>query len=255
VQGIISNILNAADADLKQNEVRLERTRSRLIANDKEFIMQSLYRFSIFTFGGMQATSFKRTDSILTSNLSNSFIKEDFRGGNWGLGINFQIAQLKIGLTYAYRMTNNFDLLDKTDYKLVKTYTSGNQTLTQEKQVTAYSGTYSKIEVNELNADIMYNINLSKEENVYALLDAYLRSTAFSRNKELLPNNYTIGLGSYFFGKASKFMGGMYVELPDVGNAFEKQKAPADQNIRPGLKRLTFGIIGKFSLNSLISWQ
>ena len=255
----IANIIDALQNEIisvvKNNNIEVDNLTDQLIINRDEFIKKSFWRLSIFTFGGINASSFKRVEDINTTSLSKSFIKEEYRGGNWGFGINYQIRQWKFGATYSYKKTNNFNLLDKTDYKLTTTTAAGNQTLTQEKAISAYSGNYGEVEINELNVDALFTVGLGESSESYAMLNAYLRGNFFSRNKILLPSSFSIGLGSYFFTKKSKFLGGLYVELPDVKDSFEKSKPVADQNIRPALKRLTFGIVAKFSLNSLISWQ
>lgn len=255
IANIIDELQNEIKAIVKSYNTAVDNLMLQLNKNRDEFIQKSLWRLSIFTIGGIDASSFKRVEDINTTSLSKSFIKEEYRGGNWGIGINYQIRQWKFGATYSYRKTNNFNLLDKTDYKLTTTTTVGNQTLTQEKAISAYSGNYGEVEINELNLDALFTVGLGESSESYAMLNAYLRGNFFSRDKILLPSSFNIGLGSYFFTKKSKFLGGLYVELPDVKDSFEKSKPVADQNIRPALKRLSFGIIVKFSLNSLISWQ
>lgn len=255
IANIIDELLNEIKLIVKSNDIELGNLTQQLILNRDEFVKKSFWRLSIFTFGGIDASSFKRVEDINTTSLSKSFIKEEYRGGNLGIGINYQIKQWKFGAIYSYKKTNNFNLLDKTDYKLTTTTTTGNQTLTQEKAISAYSGNYGEVEINELNLDALFTVGLGEKSESYAMLNAYLRGNFFSRDKILLPTSYNIGLGSYFFTKKSKFLGGLYVELPDVKDSFEKSKPVADQNIRPALKRLTFGIIAKVSLNSLISWQ
>ncbi|MDJ1503530.1 hypothetical protein [Xanthocytophaga agilis] len=252
---IIQNLLEEIKIIEKKNDKEKEELRNNLIRERDKYISKHFWRLSIFTFGGIDASSFKRVEELDTSNLSNSFIKEEYRGGQWGIGINHQINRWKFGLTYSYKETNNFNLLDKIDYKLTKATTSGNQNLIEEKLITAYSGEYSKVAINELNIDIIYNLSLGKESNTYTFLNGYLRGNFFSRKEDLLPNSYNLGLGSYFFTTKSKFLGGLYVELPDVENSFEKRKPIDKQNIRTATKRLTFGIVAKFALSSLISSQ
>ncbi|MEJ7767552.1 MAG: hypothetical protein WKF89_07055 [Chitinophagaceae bacterium] len=255
VAAIIPKLTAEVEAINKQNTEGLDHVRTLLVQSREDNIQKKLWRLSIFALGGIDASSFRRIESINTNNFARSFIREDYRGGHLGAGLNFQYNRWKIGATYLYHRTNNFNLLDRTDYKLTSVVTSGNQTLTQERAITAYSGLYGEVDINEFNSDIIYSLHLGGSSNSYALLNAYIRGNFFSRNKELLPNTYNIGFGSYLFTKKSKFLGGLYIELPDVDNYYEKSKPAADQNLRAGLKRLTFGIVGKFSLNSFISQQ
>ncbi|WEK34521.1 MAG: hypothetical protein P0Y53_18700 [Candidatus Pseudobacter hemicellulosilyticus] len=255
VANIIADVIAGIKAMVKEFDIEQNKLRKELEAHYKGFVESNQTNLSVFTFGGIDASSFKRVDSIHTTDLPASFSKEEFRGGIWGIGLNYQTNRLKIGFTYAYRKTNNFSLLDKTDYTLTSMYTSGGQELKQSKEITAYTGKYGKVEVNELNLDVLYTIGLGKGADTYAMLNAYLRSNMFSRDEELLPGSFNIGVASYFFTRKSKFLGGLYVELPDVDDSYEKSKPDDKQNIRPAIRRLTFGIVGKFSINSLISWQ
>lgn len=255
VANIINSLLEEIKIILKLQQQEIDKITTSLVSYRDGYIRYRLWKFSIFSFGGIDGSSFKRVDTINTISPSASFIKEEFRGGSFGIGLNYQINRFKFGVTYAYKMTNNFVLLDKTDYKLTTTTTSGVQTLSEEKSISAYSGTYGEVEINEVNVDVLYTINLGKTSETYALVNPYIRSTIFTRGKTILPNTYNLGIGTYFFTTKSKFLGGLYLELPDLNNTVEKTKPVTDQNIRPGLKRLTFGIVGKFSLNSLISWQ
>ena len=255
VTNIISDVIEGIKAISKEHSAEQDKIRAELIKHYQGYAESNQTQFSIFTFGGIEGSSFKRVDTIHTTNLPKSFIKEEFRGGNWGVGMNYQINRFKLGLTYSYRRTNNFALLDKTEYTLTNTYTSGGTEMKNTKQVTAYSGKFGSVEVNELNFDILYTLGLGKNSDTYAMLNGYLRSNMFSRDEELLPESFSIGVASYFFTRKSKFLGGIYVELPDVDDSYEKSKPKDDQVIRPAIRRLTFGIVGKFSINSLISWQ
>jgi hypothetical protein len=187
--------------------------------------------------------------------LSKSFTDIDERGGHFGIGVNFQRGILKFGLTYDYFSTNNFKMLNKGEYTFRNTVTSGGQSLIQEKKITAYSGKYGEVEVNRLSFDLTAAFKLDKEANNHLLVNPYFRGNFFSRDTSLLLNTMNIGAGFYLFKKTGKFLGGFYFELPDVENNIEKKKKEEDQNIRPALKRLTFGITGRISLNSFLSRQ
>ncbi len=216
---------------------------------------EDLWKLTLFGLQGIDASSFKRIDTINHANFSKSFISESFRGNRTGIGINYQRNRWRFGLSYAYRITNNLGDLKKKDYKVTSTTVSGSQTLTQETTYSAYSGSYAEVELMELNLDAIYTVFLGEESNTYALVNPYYRGNLYSRNQAVLPSNYSAGLGFYFFNKKAKFLGGFYMEVPDLDNAIAKSVPVADQNIRPALQKLTFGIVGKFSLSSLMGDQ
>ena len=87
------------------------------------------------------------------------------------------------------------------------------------------------------------------------LLNPYLHSKIGSSNKDLIPNTTDIGIGLYVFNSKSKILGGFYIELPDISNNIEKNKTITDQNIRPALQKLSFGIVTRFNLQSFMKFQ
>ncbi|MEO8769964.1 MAG: hypothetical protein ABI402_07760 [Ferruginibacter sp.] len=147
---------------------------------------------------------------------------------------------------------DNFINLKSKEYTIRTTDISSNQSLVSEKKITGYGGKYSKVETNQLNIDIVADYRLSDSSRI--LVNPYLRSSLFSRDTAFLKNYTNVGLGLYFVGKKSKFLGGLYLELPDINNNIEKAKPASEIDIRPPLKKLTFGIVTKFSISSLLSW-
>lgn len=220
---------------------------------EKNQSSKCFYQFMFFISGGINATEFKRFSGVDTVNLANSFADQSFRGGRFGVGLNAALWRFTLGATYDYVETNNFALLTSKEYNLKTTNTVGSQTLTQEKKITAYSGDYAKIRINQFNLDLLYNQRLDKKAKNHLLLNAYLRVQTMSDNTKLYPNTMNCGIGAYFFQQTGKFLGGLYVELPDVNNNIEKNKPEADQNLRAPMERLTFGIVGKFTLSSLLN--
>lgn len=213
------------------------------------------YRLTAYLFGGITALDFKRFDKIDSLNLENSFADEYFRGGHFGIGINFEYWRFRFGLTYAYTKTSNFSALTATEYTLQSSTVINNQTLQTKDVVTAYGGgRYGEVEKNDLNIDIIYNCRLDKNGKNHILINPYLRASMFSRDTSLLINKANLGIGGYFFKESGKFLGGLYIELPDINNNIEKKKPADKQNLRPPLKRLNFGIVTKFSLKALFGW-
>ncbi|MBK9719495.1 MAG: hypothetical protein IPO85_18660 [Saprospiraceae bacterium] len=147
---------------------------------------------------------------------------------------------------------DNFSNLSSKEYTLRTTDTSRNQSLISEKKITAYSGKYSKVESNQLNLDLLKEFKLGDTSRL--ITNLYYRGSLFSRDTVYLRNISNIGLGIYFLGKKSKFLGGLYVELPDINNNIEKSMPESERNIRPPLKKLTFGIVTKFSISSILGF-
>lgn len=216
------------------------------------YTKSSYQRFTIFGFGGITAINFKHFIGIDSANLSKSFDNIDDRGGNFGLGINYQWRNLWFGLTYSYVSTNNFSVLKKKDYTLRTTSTVNSQALIEETKITGYSGKYGTLELNNLNFDLVIRLRLDKSFKSTLLINPYIRASIFSRDTNLLPGTTNVGSGFYFL--KGKFLGGLYVELPDIDNNLEKAKPTDEQNLRPASKRLTFGIVTKISLASLFGW-
>jgi len=210
------------------------------------------WQILLFSYGGIQGSEFKRFETFNLENLSKSFIDESFRGGRVGAGVNAQWRFIHFGLKYGYYKTNNFALLTKKEFSLKNTVSSNGQTLSEDKKVTAYTGTYGEVEVNELNVDLIFNLPLDKKANNHILINPYVRSQLMSRNSAVLPNSTNLGLGFYFFKNTGKFLGGFYTELPDIDNNYEMAKAEADRNLRAPLERLTFGIVAKFAINTML---
>lgn len=239
----------------KEYETSKEKYDSLIELESKRSIENPYWKLLLFGYGGINAMSFKRFDSISITNPAGSFIDEDQRGGHFGIGFNYQRGRFKFGVIYDYFSTNNFNYLTKKEYTLRQTTTAGSQSLIQEKKVTAYAGKFGKVEINRLNIDVAVAFKIDKEANNYLLVNPYLRGNFYSRDTSLIPNTFNIGTGFYLFKKSGKFLGGIYVELPDVDNTIEKKKKPEDQNIRPAMKRLTLGIVAKMSLKSILSKQ
>lgn len=240
------------DEEIEKFRLRLQKKMDQ--AHDA-YVKNNLWKLSLFVFTGLEGSSFKRLGTIDNTNFGKSFIAEDFRGSKTGFGVNYQINRWKFGTTYGYKITNNLANLSKKDYKIVTTTTSASQTLTQETSVSAYVGDYAQVELMELNIDAIFTTDLGPSAQAYALVNPYYRGNLYSRNQKLLPSTYSLGLGLHFFSVKSKFLGGLYVELPDVDNSIEKNKQPDEQNIRSVIGKLTFGVVAKFSINSFISSQ
>ncbi|WP_426584192.1 hypothetical protein [Mucilaginibacter sp. R-33] len=206
-------------------------------------------QFLVYGFGDYSSSQFKQMTKLDSVNYNNSFQNVNQRGDKIGLGVNYQNGPFTFGLTYDYAFANNFDLLSKKTYTFKKVLTSGNQSLTEQKDITAYSGTYGTLHMDEIGFDALYNVKLDPLATNHLLFDPYARWKV-SHDKALMPNTFDVGCGFYFFQQTGKFLGGFYVELPDVNNNYEKMKPDAEQVFRKPLQRLSFGIVGKLSLST-----
>lgn len=224
------------------------------IASEKSFS-----KISFFLYGGISAKSFKHFLGYDTSNVLKSFKNENFRGGFASIGINYQYRNLLFGALAGYKADDNQSLLSEKVYNYEKVTTTGNQTITEKKEIKAFEGDYSKSSYISLNIDFIANLSLDhvtiEQPRNYMLLNPYLHSKFGSSNKDIIPNTTDIGIGLYAFNSKSKILGGFYIELPDVSNKIEKNKAVTDQNIRPALQKLSFGIVTRFNLQSFMKFQ
>ena len=256
--GDVPDVVNAKaaiqatyDSLVTENDRRTKAFEDRLATLRAHLAPVSYWQVMAFGFVDYSATQFKRLNALDSVNYTNSFQGVNVRGDKIGLGINLQWKNVMFGLTYDHASTSNFDILAKKSYTFKRTLTSGTQSLTEEKAITAYSGNYGTLKVNEIAADLIFNFKLDQEAKNHLLLDPYIRIQT-STNTTLLPNTLNLGCGFYFFQQTGKFLGGFYAELPDVNNNYEKMKPTADQQLKGPLQRLTFGLVGKLSLSSFL---
>ena len=220
----------------------------------KEFMKNHFVkRFTAFIFGGIEARNFSWYRGLNPSSLPKSFIDTLYRGEQFGIGLNGQIGNWWLGITYAYVDGDNFSDLSGMEYTLRTTDTSRNQTLISEKKITGYSGNYAKVWNNQLNIDLLKEFKLGDTSRL--ITNLYYRGALFSRDTSYLKNISSMGFGMYFLGKKSKFLGGLYVELPDINNNIEKSKPESERSIRLPYKKLTFGVVTKFSLSSILGFK
>lgn len=212
---------------------------------------RSYWQIIPFVLADYGSSKFKKMNSLDSVNYNNSFEDINVRTDRIGFGVNAQYRNFTLGFSYAHISSNNFDLLTKKEYTYKKTLNSGNQSLTEEKKISAFTGTYGVFDVNEYALDLIMNFKLDKEVKNHILVNPYMRSQ-LSTNRELMPNKLNLGTGFYFFQQTGKFLGGFYVELPDVNNNFERMKPEVDQYLRPPLQRLSLGIVAKLSISSVL---
>lgn len=234
------------------------------------------WKTTLFTVGGINAEKFKRFTSLDTTNFNGSFKNEFGRGSYFGVGLNinlpfqgelilfknkkkkpnpkfktktcYLLRNVILGAKYTYNETSNFGLLDKQTYKLVQNYTnSSGQVLTSTKDITAYSGSYTKLYENRLNLDLMKVFNL---DSLSIVADLYAVNKKVNRT-DLIPETTDVGISFSFFKPEGKFMGGFYVEVPDWDDNLEDIKETP--NYRKRINRMTFGIYATYTFGSLFN--
>lgn len=226
--------------------------------SETKYTAQNFWKWSVFLLGGSDAKSFKRFLGYDPNNLQASFKNENFRGGFYGLGINYQTGKWIFGGTIGEVSADNQSLLAEQTFKYEKTTAVGTEVIKESKEIKAYAGAYDKVSYTSLNFDIVANVALDqvkdpKDPRSYIWINPYLRSKLSSSKVDLLPNTTNVGLGLYLFNTKSRLMAGIFVELPDVNNNIEKSKVVSDRNIRPALQKLSFGIVTRFNLETFIN--
>jgi opacity protein-like surface antigen len=241
-------------AKSKKNDFLEDRTQyiNKLSMLNADYRKTNNQRFTIFAFGTIETTNFKKFNTLDTTNFGKSFKDINDKGNHIGIGVNYQVGSVWLGVAYSYVLTNNFSDLVKKDYTIKNVTNTASGSLIQEKTITGDAGTYGTLHVNNLDADVVIRIGLDKARKNIMLINPYLRGIVFSRDQSLLANKTNLGTGFYFL--QGKFLGGFYVELPDVANNLEKNKPFADQNFKPAYKRLTFGVVTKFNFSSIMGW-
>lgn len=204
-------------------------------------------RITVFADFGLSARSFKYLNKIDTTNFSNSFENKYFNGITAEIGVNYQLGgRYLFGLSLGVQRVDNFELLTQKDFVLKTTFSNSSQELKSEKNITAYMGDYGTFYQYTINADVLRFVKLG-ESNVL-LVNPYIRHN-ISSNPNYIPNTTNVGISTFIFKDNGSFLGGLYVEAPDVFNNIEKSKTQPD--LKPIYNRLTFGIIGKLIISSI----
>lgn len=174
------------------------------------------------------------------------FKKETFCGSFFNIGANLQFkGSWILGFTIGLEKTNNLDALKKKDYKIENyLHTSNTQQVVSEKSISAYDkAQYEEFTSITINGDIIKLIYLKKKITISLNLP-YFR-WKLPQKTENYKNTLDVGFGVHFT-KSGTYLGGFYVEYPDLGNAIDN----------PGRtkNKLKIGIVGKVAFKSIFSF-
>lgn len=248
IESIAKSINDSVNNYIKISKVKVDE-RLKVDHNIRNLRGYYTSRLAIFFTGGFTSSAFKIQNEIDTTNLNNSFKNQGFLGYDFKIGLNWHYTgRWLFAGTIGYKQNNTFDLLTKTEYTLTTTINSGNQQLAKQKKITAYSGDYSTFNQTKFEIDILRFIKM--DDNVL-VMDLYFRS-AISDDTAIYPNLTDLGLSAYFFKNNGVFIGGLYIEAPDINNNLEKTKE--NPNIKPIQNKLNFGIVGKINIGSVFGY-
>ena len=208
------------------------------------------WKFTFYGHYGLQSQKFNIFKGWNPTNIADSFTEETFRGSNGGFGANLLLkSKLIFGFKYTYEETNNLNTLSTTDYKITTTNSDGTSTGSTQISKTAYPDTYNTAYVNNYDFDVIYFFNLGKKSILIG--DLYTRINK-STNQQNLVSTTDLGVSCSFFKEKGKFIGGFYIEVPDINQNIEKRKPISDQNLKKWHRRFSFGLYANYNLSSLI---
>lgn len=216
---------------------------------ESEFVSLRKYGYKRVTYyitGGINSSIFKLQNTIDTSNFSNSFKNQEYYGYDFKLGMNCQFGgEWILGTSIGIQKNNTQDNLTKKEYTLRTVTSNSSQQLISEKKITAFAGDYKTFQQAKIEADVVRFIKAGKD---IVALDLYLRQF-FPINNTISTDITNIGISTYFFKNTGNFIGGIYIEFPDVFNNIDRGKG--SNELKPFERRISFGLVAKISLNSL----
>lgn len=244
---IVTEIYNYLDSNKtikRLNEIQAEIRKQN---DDYYKELDPYFKITGYLQFGLNSEKFKLFNGWDTTNISKSFNDKEFRGGNINVGLNLRIkGRFLIGGRYSYVEGNNVHLLSKTKYKYSRLVSSNNISYNTSSEFSAYSGSYKRIYYNKYDFDF---VTFIERDSITYLTDFYVRVNT-TNNKEIIPNTTDLGISVSIFKKTGKFLGGLYVELPDLDQNIERMKEEPDYE--DWYNRIQFGIYAKYSFSSLL---
>lgn len=235
------------------NYLKIQPKIDRLLKQQEPNILKKKYvKGTIYSLIGFNGQQFNLLNPVDGFPGSFSIDKSSFTGRNFGLGLNSRIGgNFQFGFRYLNEESNNLNSLTKNEYKLVQSVNGQNgNVFTTETKKTAYSGTFDEVFINRFAIDVIKSFKMDDENIV--LLDFYYRHGQ-SNNESNYVRRTDIGISASFFNNTGKFLGGIYLEVPDTNQNAEKRKPVDKQELEGVLNRLSFGVYAKFSFTSLLN--
>jgi hypothetical protein len=214
--------------------------------NDELTTYQNHTKTKVWTWylhGGLNANTLDLYNPLATGTLESRFDTVKFRGGFVDLGANYDVGgRWTLGASVGYEHFNNIDSLTSTDYSLKTSTTSGNEQLSSSKNYTAYPGPYIVYDRANIKTDILYWAKISKDYRlvwnvlytrwVFPIMDGRINRVVNS------------GTALNFYKASGKFAGGVYLQSNDTFDTTHSGD--------PFTSRLAFGIVAKFSFDSIV---
>lgn len=230
--------------------MELDKLKKKAISDYDVKVGENYGRSTFFIHYSNSAVSYNTFLGWDSTNLANSFKSNTFRGISMGIGFNRDWKGKNfLGFKYTYEETNNLAALRTTDYVVRTNNVAANQTGTTEIKKTAYPNQFQNVFLHNIDLDVLQKFDFDDKYRV--LVDYYVRINA-STDNEKLPSFATVGVSSSFYNaKKGRFIGGVYVEVPDLNQDIERSKPRDQQELEPLYRRLSFGIYTKFSFTGL----
>ncbi len=203
----------------------------------------------VYLRGGVNASAFRLAlENQDPASFTKAFRHQDFKGGYLGAGINYESGRWLYGLAIDYEFTNNLELLASQSFTLTTTEVIGNRALESKREFNAWTGNYTTYSRAGYSIDVIRFSLINEQEENYVALNFYLRHK-FADSGDIMPSVTDIGTGAWFFNMSNKFLGGIYLEVPDLFRSIEGMKTEPDSRILQN--RLSFGLVGRFNFASI----
>src|SRR5919199_1371354 len=268
-KGNLDDLLKlAATLEAKVTSLLIPITRrENIITQLQESIksVSSLDRYLIYGILGASGSKFTYLTDPNALNFDKRFQDKKLEAGKVGLGFNWKRGGRAIwGISFTFTGADNFSLLSDTEYVRTSTTTISSTTATTQptattivtdrldgvKKIIAFSGDvkYDYFNQSAFNLDhVRFYPGVLGEKSVL-VANYYLRQK-FTSNSAVFPEVTDVGVGGYFFKSKGSFLGGLYIELPDVFNNIERMQTTP--SFRPVYNRFSLGIVTKLTFGSV----
>jgi hypothetical protein len=203
----------------------------------------------VFINAGTESKKFSLFNPESVADLNDHFKKKTYRSDYVDLVANYQwCGRWILGASIGYQRYNTFDSLTKKDYTVRSTVIQGDQQLITEKKYEGYSGVFKQYDRLNIKTDLLYFAKAGDDKDYRVVWNVVYTRWYLSEDKEIAKRIANIGTGINFFKREGKFVGGFYLEEGDAFNG--NDVAGSDF-----WTRLSFGIVGKYSFQSILDHQ